>query len=607
MPDIIHLLPDPVANQIAAGEVIQRPASVVKELVENSIDAASTNISVFIKDGGKTLIQVIDNGCGMSETDARLSFERHATSKIKSAEDLFEIRTMGFRGEALASIAAVAQVTLKTRKAGNSTGTEINISGSSLENQEPVSCQTGTNFCVKNLFFNIPARRKFLKSTSTEFRHIIDEFIRIALAHPDVELKLDHNGSEIYNLPQSNLKQRIIHLFGRSINNNLTPINTQTSIVEIKGFIGKPEMAKKKFGEQYFFINKRFMRHSYFHRAVMSAYEQILPPDAIPSYFIFFDADPKTIDVNIHPTKTEIKFEDEQAVFQILKAAVRETIGKSSIAPSINFDAEGSINIPVLRKGTQVNIPKIQINQDFNPFRDEHLRKTGGAKSKTENWEKLYDGFLSGNDHPDSFKNKNTEINGMFDAGGIPETGSYLQLKNRFILTPVKSGIMVIDQKRAYERIVYEDLVHSLAQNNTVTQQSLFPETIEINQKDYALLSEIMEDIHAVGFDISDFGNNSIVINGCPAEIKNPDPKLLIESVLEDYRSNNQDIKKSVKERIARSLAKVSGNSFGVKLNTKEMQELIDRLFGCEDNNFSPSGKKIITIIDTDEFEKKLG
>lgn len=607
MPDIIHLLPDPVANQIAAGEVIQRPASVVKELVENSIDAASTNISVFIKDGGKTLIQVIDNGCGMSETDARMSFERHATSKIKSAEDLFEIRTMGFRGEALASIAAVAQVTLKTRKAGNNTGTEINISGSSLENQEHVSCQTGTNFCVKNLFFNIPARRKFLKSTSTEFRHIIDEFIRIALAHPDVELKLDHNGSEIYNLPQSNLKQRIIHIFGRSINNNLTPINTQTSIVEIKGFIGKPEMAKKKFGEQYFFINKRFMRHSYFHRAVMSAYEQILPPDAIPSYFIFFDADPKTIDVNIHPTKTEIKFEDEQAVFQILKAAVRETIGKSSIAPSINFDGEGSINIPVLRKGTQVNIPEIQINQDFNPFNDEYLRKTGSAKSKTENWEKLYDGFMSGKDHPDSFKNKNTEINGMFDACGIPETGSYLQLKNRFILTPVKSGIMVIDQKRAYERIIYEDLIHSLAQNSMVTQQSLFPETIEINQKDYSLLSEIMEDIQAVGFDISDFGNNSIVINGCPAEIKNPDPKALIESVLEDYRSNNQDIKKSVKERIARSLAKVSGNSFGVKLNTKEMQELIDRLFGCEDNNFSPSGKKIITIIDTDEFEKKLG
>lgn len=610
MADIIHLLPDSVANQIAAGEVIQRPASVVKELIENSVDAASTCISVFIKDGGKILIQVTDNGCGMSETDARMAFERHATSKIKEASDLFEIRTMGFRGEALASIASVAQMSLKTRKAEEKIGTEIIISGSVIEHHGPVNCPAGTNFSVKNLFYNIPARRKFLKSTSTEFRHIVEEFMRVSLSHPDIEFKLLHNDTEIYNLPVSNLKQRIVYLFGRSINNYLTPINTSTSIVEIKGFIGRPELAKKKFGEQYFFVNNRFMRHSFFHRAVMNAYEQLLPADSFPSYFIYFDTDPKTIDVNIHPTKTEIKFEDEKAVFQIIKAAVRETIGKSSIAPSIDFDAESGFQIPLLRKNTEITIPNIPVDHSFNPFKDETASNNGHFKSfkrKDENWEKLYDGFKVDKDHPDSFKPENITTPQIFNSVEQSTGNSFLQLKNNYILTPVKSGMMIIDQKRAFERIIYENLIHSLARNEIVAQQTLFPETIELNPKDYSLLIEIIDDIQAIGFDVSDFGNNAVVVNGCPAELKNPDPKALIESLLEDYRDGNEDIKKNNKERISRSVAKISGLNYGVKLNQKEMQELVDRLFGCEDSNYSPSGKKIIAILGIDEFEKKLG
>ncbi len=610
MADIIRLLPDSVANQIAAGEVIQRPASVVKELIENAVDAGSTSVSVLVKEGGKLAIQVVDNGCGMSETDARLAFERHATSKIREASDLFGIRTMGFRGEALASVAAVAHMTLLTRKPDEELGTSILIGGSELEKQEPVHCQAGTNIAVKNLFFNVPARRKFLKGTSVEFRHVAEEFIRVALPHHDVEFKLIHNNAGIYNLPATNLKQRIVHLFGRNILGNLTPLSTQTSIVELFGFVGKPEYAKKKYGEQYFFVNNRFMRHPYFHRAVLNAYDQLLQPDSIPSYFIFFTADPGSIDVNIHPTKTEIKFEDEQAVFQILKAAVRETLGKSNIVPSIDFDTERSIDIPLIRKDTEIRIPEIPVNSNFNPFDPDQSEKfrapSGIPGQKPGDWQKLYEGVRNENRMSGVSTGFDNPAQASLDTGESSHSNTYLQLKNRFILTQVKSGLMIVDQNRAFERIMYEKLVHSLAHNVAVAQQTLFPETIELDPRDYSLMADIIDDLNAVGFDISNFGNNAISVNGCPADLKNPDPKGLVESILEEYRATKNDVKKSVKETIARSLAKVAGHAYFNTLTFVEMQELIDRLFACENPNYSPSGKRIISIIGTDELDKKL-
>ncbi|UCH15046.1 MAG: DNA mismatch repair endonuclease MutL, partial [Bacteroidales bacterium] len=497
MADIIQLLPDSVANQIAAGEVIQRPASVVKELVENSIDAGSTSIKVYTKDGGRNLIQVIDNGYGMSDADAGLAFERHSTSKIRKADDLFEIRTMGFRGEALASIAAVANVTLKTKQIDSETGTLIEISGSQVVTQEQLVCPDGLNIIVKNLFFNVPARRKFLKSNSTELKHIINEFQKIGIAHPDIEMSLSHNESEIYNLPKSTVKQRIIHIFGKSINQNLTTISTDTSLVRLKGFIGKPEYAKKTYGEQFFFINNRYMRHPYFHRAVMNAYEKILQPDSIPSYFIFMAADPGTIDINIHPTKTEIKFEDEQAIFQIIKAAVKEALGKFSITPSIDFNNNGVIEIPSLKKDTEINIPEVPINPDYNPFETSKDYKSY-SKGKDyvsekesrlkENWDKLYDGFASDKDHPDSFRMDDIPEQKTLESSDLLSTSNIFQLKGRYILTSVKSGLMIIDQKRAHERILFEKYIKSLANNTPMAQKTLFPETIELNAADHSVI-----------------------------------------------------------------------------------------------------------------------
>ena len=609
MTDIIRLLPDSVANQIAAGEVIQRPASVVKELTENAIDAGSSAISVLIKDGGKTSIQVIDNGCGMSVTDARMSFERHATSKIKDAGDLSEIRTMGFRGEALASVAAIANVTLKTRKPDDELGTEIVINGSKVEKQEPVSCPSGANFTVNNLFFNVPARRKFLKNSGIEFRHVVEEFMRVSLPHPDIEFTLIHNDSDVYRLPVANLKQRIIHIFGRNHNTSLIPVETETSIIKIRGFIGKPEFARKKFGEQFFFINNRYMRHPYFHRAVMNAYDQILAPDHIPTYFLFLESEPSHIDVNIHPTKTEIKFEDEQAVFQIIKAAVRESLGKLNIVPSIDFNPEKGFDIPSPTKNSDVRPPEISINTGYNPFENDKDIDSGNSarqKSKIPDWSKFYEGFSSGKDHPDSFNLPSGQERKIFESESISPV-MFLQVKNRFIITTVKSGLMIIDQRRAHERIVYERLVHSLAHNHAIAQQSLFPETIQLDPGDYSLLSEINEDMSAIGFNISFFGNGAIVVNGCPAEVRNPEPAALMESILEEYRNTQADIKKSAKEKVARCLAKSSAVGYGISLNVTEMQNLTDQLFACENPNYSPSGRKILSIINLDEIERKLG
>jgi len=607
MADIVQLLPDSVANQIAAGEVIQRPASVVKELVENSVDAGADEVNVIVKDAGRTLIQVIDNGTGMSDTDARLAFERHATSKIRNASDLFEIRTKGFRGEALASIAAIAQIVLKTRLPEEEIGTEISINGSELEYQNPVSCSAGSNIMVKNLFFNVPARRKFLKSNSTELKHIINEFQHIVLAHPEVAFSLVNNDSDIFRLPVSNLRQRIIHVFGKHINANLNTIQSNTSLVSISGFIGKPEHAKKTTGEQFFFINRRYMRHPYFHRAVMRSYEKLLAPESFPSYFIFFEADPKTIDVNIHPTKTEIKFENEQAIFQIIQAAVREALGKSNVVPSIDFDTEGVIEIPVIRKGTTITTPEIEVNHSYNPFETKSQGKgySSGKSVKTlpEGWENLFSGF-DDNNGEEIPKSDELFPSAEEEEGGLKS--DYMQLRSRYILTPVKSGLMLIDQKRAYERILFEQLIRSVAQNQGISQRELYPAKIDLDPEHYLLIREIKEELELMGIDISDLGQNTIVVNSCPAVIECDDLRELIESLLEEYKNTEQKIGASATKSVASSLAKAASAGFQRKLHSEEMQQLVDELFACENPNYSPGGNKVLSIVKMTELEKFL-
>ncbi len=621
MSDIIQLLPDSVANQIAAGEVIQRPASVVKELVENAIDAGASQIKINLKDAGRTLIQVSDNGCGMSDTDARMAFERHATSKIKEANDLFAIRTMGFRGEALASIAAIADVELHTQQHDQEIGTLIHINGSKLIKQEATRCSCGTNFMVKNLFFNVPARRKFLKSNATELKHIINEIQRVALASPEISFSLIHNQQTIYELEQGNIKKRIVALFGKNSAQSLIPVNTDTSLVKISGYIGQPKHARKTFGEQFFFVNKRYMRHPFFHRAVMQAYEKILPPDGIPSYFLFFEVKPEDIDINIHPTKTEIKFESESAIWQMIKATVRESLGKHNVVPSIDFDQAGSIDIPIARKSAEsVEPPKIEINPTYNPF-EEEKKFSGGAsfssgstnqKSQSQHWEKLYRDF-----NTDEQKEESSNfpiIEPEEQAGGTLEIKheeqysgkTFIQFKNKYILTPVKSGLMVIDQKRAHERILFENFMAILESEETVSQQQLFPHTFDLNAADAEMLRSVLDDLKALGFDIRDFGNNSFIINGTPGMLNNSSPLEIIESLLEDIKSSATNFKEKAREKVAASLAGASAVSYGYTMKQEEINQLIDQLFACSTPNFSPAGKQVLTIMPLEHFEKLL-
>lgn len=616
MADIIQLLPDSVANQIAAGEVIQRPASVVKELVENAIDAGATQVKVNIKDAGRTLIQVTDNGCGMSDTDARMAFERHATSKIRTANDIFAIRTMGFRGEALASIAAVADVELRTREHDQDLGTFIHISGSEIITQEPVNCDCGTNFQIKNLFFNVPARRKFLKSNPAELKHIINEIQRIALANPDVAISLFHNGSAVYELASSNRRVRIVSIFGKAINQNLIPIDTETTLVKITGYIGQPKHARKTFGEQFFFVNQRYMKHPFFHKAIMQAYEKILPPDAIPSYFIYFELNPGDIDVNIHPTKTEIKFENESAIWQILQASVREALGKFNVVPSIDFDQAGSVEIPMpLHDFSEVPIPEIRINPGYNPFDTPGKPKAGyspesssrqaspAQKPNLKNWQSLYKGLDSEwpatpelpVDEPVQFRMEEQQT-----------TKNSVQFKNKYILTPVKSGLMVIDQKRAHERILYERLMLVLESNEVASQQQLFPETFELNASDATLLISILPDLHALGFDVREFGKNTFIVNGTPGVLNTSSPVEIIESLLEEYKNSPVNLREKARETVAISLAQASAISYGQALKSSEINELIDNLFACQTPNFSPKGKKVLSIMPLEDFEKLL-
>ena len=609
MSDIIQLLPDSVANQIAAGEVIQRPASVVKELVENALDAGATEITVNIKDAGRTLIKITDNGCGMSPTDARMAFERHATSKINTANDLFCIRTMGFRGEALASVAAIAEVELRTKRVEDEVGTFILISGSQVLSQEPVACGNGSSITVKNLFFNVPARRKFLKGNSTELKYIINEIQRVSLPNPDIRFSVYHNNSQLYELEAGNLRKRISGIFGKNINNSLIPVQESTSMIGISGYIGQPKFARKTMGEQFFFVNKRYMRHPYFNKAVMQAYEKLLPADSFPSYFLYLEINPADIDINVHPTKTEIKFENEVALWQIIHASIRESLGRHNVVPSIDFDQRGSIEIPVPEKDkTKVAFPEITVNPGYNPF-DQHMTVTanfrgqpGTGKKNPGQWEDLYTGQASESDNMRLLFG-NDESNGGQD--GEPFTGKKaMQLKQKYILSPVKSGLMIIDQKRAHERILYEKFLEVLKSDSVASQQQLFPQTIELEPGDSTLLHEILDDLMALGFDIREFGRNTFIINGTPGVLDVSSPELIVEKLLEEYKNSPVDARAKAREQVAMSLAKASALNYGTTLKQGEIDYLIDNLFACATPNFSPEGKKVLTIIPLEDIEK---
>ena len=627
MSDIIHLLPDSVANQIAAGEVIQRPASVIKELVENAIDADAQNVHVLVTDAGKTCIQVIDDGKGMSETDARLSFERHATSKIREAADLFALRTMGFRGEALASIAAVAQVELKTRPESEELGTKLVIAGSQVESQEAISCSKGSNFSVKNLFFNVPARRKFLKANSTELSNILAEFERIALVHPDVAFYLYSNDTELFNLPVMPLRQRILAVFGKKLNQQLLSVDVDTTMIKVSGFVAKPETSRKKGAHQYFFVNGRYMRHPYFHKAVMDAYEQLIPAGEQISYFIYFEVDPANIDVNIHPTKTEIKFENEQAIWQILSAAVKESLGKFNAVPSIDFDTEGMPDIPAFEQSRPIEPPKVHYNADFNPFKTSSASSYGGGGNysrQSVEWEGLYSGLEKA-----SKMNEPVMAEEPFDFGetasavaepvaassqssllysGEPSSmekgAQHLQFKGRFILTSVKSGLMLIDQHRAHIRVLFDRYMNQIRQKQGVSQGVLFPEMIQLPASEAAVLESLSDDLAAVGFDLSPLGGGSYAINGIPSGIEGLNPVELVRNMVHTAMEKGNDVKEEVRTILALTLARAAAIVYGQVLSNDEMSNLVDSLFACSTPNYTPDGRTVLATIKEEDIEK---
>ena len=613
MSDIIQLLPDSVANQIAAGEVVQRPASAVKELMENALDAGSTAIKLIIKDAGKTLIQIIDNGCGMSETDARMSFERHATSKIRKADDLFAIRTMGFRGEALASIAAIAQVELKTKRIGDDIGVKIDIEGSELKSQEACSCPEGTSISVKNLFYNVPARRNFLKTDAVELRHIIDEFQRVAIPNPQVAFSLHHNNTEIFNLPIGNLKQRLMAVFGSSYNNRLVPVEENTNIVNIKGYIIKPDFAKKTRGEQFFFLNKRFIKSAYLHHAVQSAFEQLLPNDSFASYFLMLDVDPKSIDINIHPTKTEVKFEDEKAIYAFLRSTIKKSLGQFNISPSIDFNQEAHLyNMPLKPVDGIYKQPTITVDPKYNPFKTEStpsMKPSERELSNRANWEKMYSRHADNQlefeikKEDDNQQTINTDWDNELHESNLK---SSYQLHNKYILTHIKTGFMVIDQQGAHERILYEHILDAFEKHKSSTQQELFPKTIEFNPVDFALVKELQTDIQAMGFYISDFGKNTFIIHGIPADTADNDSVALLEGLIENYKQNMIELKSSKRENLARSMARNLSIKSGKNLTQEEMNNLIDELFACKMPYSAPNGKPTITTFSSDDLDKRF-
>ncbi len=603
MTDIIKLLPDSVANQIAAGEVIQRPASAVKELMENAIDAGATQIDLVLRDAGKSLIQVIDNGCGMSETDARMCFERHATSKIRKADDLFAIRTMGFRGEALASIAAIAQMEMKTRRTTDELGTHIIIEGSVVQDQQLASCQEGTVTVVKNLFFNVPARRNFLKSNQAEMRHIFDEFYRISLINADIGFTLTNNEKEVYHLYPGNLKQRIVALFGNVFNQRLLPVDQQTDSVSVSGFIGKPEFARKTRGEQYFFVNNRFIKHPYLHHAVANAFQELLPKDSFPSYFLHLTVDPAAIDINIHPTKTEVNFQETQLIYAILHAAVKKSIGQHNLSPMLDFSSDQAIDIDfgeISKASREVSPPGVTINPDYNPFDQQRAKPDWQNKPRQQaqgDWRVLYE------DKEETAENKSeTPIDKTDESWSKEETKSlgtakFMQLHQQYIITVVKSGLMIIDQHLAHWRILYEKFMKQLASATFDSQQELFPHPIQLNAVDAEILHELKDELSLIGFSIEDMGQRSFVINGTPAGYPGHEPAALLERVIENFKHNHQDLHLDKKLNLARSMSVNLAIRSGKQLSEIEMATMVDRLFACQVAEVAPDGRKIIGIL----------
>ena len=609
MADIIHVLPDSVANQIAAGEVIQRPASVVKELVENAVDAGATQIEVIIKQAGRTLIQINDNGCGMSETDARLCFERHATSKIKSADDLFHLHTKGFRGEALASIAAIAHVEMRTRQAKSEIGTHIVLEGSVCKEQSPCSCEVGTSFAVKNLFYNVPARRNFLKTDNVEFGHIHEEFLRIALVHCDIGFKLYHNDKMEYNLPASNLKQRLINVLGKCYDERLLPLEQETDIVRIYGFIGKPNAARKTRGEQYLFVNKRFIKHNYFHHSIASAFEEVIPEKHFPSYFVYFEVNPEMIDVNIHPTKTEVKFQDERLIYSFLHSTVKRSIGMFHLGGTIDFENISPIDFAAISSRNIPREPIISTNSDYNPFEKSKSKSfaaysSGNTVKVNESWKQIYESIQENT--PIEHLEKQDVIMPMQEDEPHEELKpSVFQTVTRYIVARIKSGFVLIDPEAAFERILYERYQKNLSDTPNGSQKLLFPETLTFAPQNGDLVQDLLEEFNKLGFDIEEFGQNTFILNGIPLGFEEQDIQQSIEQILEAYKNNLISLKISKKNNIAHSFARSMGKRRSNKLfSNEEMQSLLSELFSTSSPHLSPSGKKICITFNETELKR---
>jgi DNA mismatch repair protein MutL len=612
MTDIINLLPDSVANQIAAGEVIQRPASAVKELMENAIDAGATEVKLIIKDAGKGLIQVIDNGCGMSPVDARMSFARHATSKITKADDLFNIQTMGFRGEALASIAAIAQVEVKTKRIEDNIGTHIIVEGTKVIMQEETVCNNGTVFTIKNLFYNTPARRNFLKSNNVEYRHIQDVFTRIAVVNPQIAFHFFDDNRQKFNLPKGSWKQRIIDFFGKGLNHKMLNIEESTEVVNISGFIGKPETARKTRGEQYFFVNKRFIKHPYLNHAVQNAYEELIPDGAYPSYFINFEVDPHRVDVNIHPTKTEVNFQDEKAIYGLLRAAVKMTLGKFAFTPVLDFEAEMSFNPAPLPAGSQVKQPEIKVNPDYNPFETSANSRGGNSnswvkptptereQSNIDNWQKMYEEVRV----PSSI-NQDNDFHHIENQDNKPQA-NFFQIANEFIAFSDENGLWLIHQQLAHERVLYDRFAAIMENTTPVSQKKLFPETIQFSSSDMDLISELWDEIHALGFMLERDQNNDIQVNGAPPEFNNESIQPVLEGMLEHYKNNQINLKIDKQQNILLSMAKNLSVKSGRKLSQEEIDALMEAYFDSKQKDVSPSGKRIISHLSREELNQKF-
>ena len=611
---IIQLLPDHVANQIAAGEVVQRPASVVKELLENAVDAKASDIKLIVKEAGKTLVQVIDNGLGMNTTDSRLCFERHATSKIRQAEDLFDLHTKGFRGEALASIAAIAHVEMKTKQDQEELGNHIVVEGSKLITQDVAVLPKGTSFAVKNLFFNIPARRNFLKSETVEFRHVMDEFQRVALAHPSISFTLIHNGSELYNLPSSNFRQRIVAIFGGKTNEKLVPVLEDTELVKIAGFVGKPEYAKKNRGEQFFFVNDRYIKSAYLHHAIMNAYEGLLKEGNQPSYFLYLQVPPHTIDINIHPTKTEIKFDDEHSLYAILRSAVKHSLGQFNVAPILDFERDSNLDTPYQYKDKEADFPTIQVNSGFNPFATEKPSKSlssfGSYKNETtqSNWESLYVGLKQDTEEIASFSFESEEVTGkLFDENAVEtSTNSTYQIHKKYIVSTIKSGMLVINQKRAHQRILYEQFLTNITIQKAASQQLIFPLELYFSSDEMQLLSELRLTLENTGFVFDAFNSDAVQISGLPVLMSESEVSIVLEELISNLQNEVPESSFSQSDTIAKSMAKSLAVKTGTYLTEKEQENLVNSLFACKEPNVSPFQKPTFITLTVDDLDKRF-